>query len=247
MVVLLGGDQSNEVNRTAFSPNDITAYRWPAGWPVAAAAYNLPSIRPTGAPDADDGSPRREAGNAVPTGDPASIDTAEYRSPGGEQSLRIRRLADDRIRFQLQNASCRRTMTGTAYEIYPGDAQIDAEGGIGYPAREYFFWADSLGRRGLSIRLSIAGPPRARAIEWGFQPPCPNAGSVMHGDARPAGASGETLNAIRRPLAGEDTARCSIPRGSPLLRPAPWQSIRVSQRRAVVLRGQRLPRLAARV
>jgi uncharacterized protein (TIGR02594 family) len=191
MVVLLGGDQSDAVNRTAFAPQDITAYRWPAGRPIPAAAYNLPSVRPTGATDAVDGSLHGKTGNAVPTGDPASIDTIGYRSPGGEQSLRMRRLADGRIRFQLQNESCRRTITGIAYETYPGDAQIDAEAGIGYPAREYFFWADSLGSRGLSIRLSTGGPPRARATEWGYQTQCAYTDLPMHGDARPHERAGD--------------------------------------------------------
>lgn len=185
MIVLLGGDQSNEVNRTAFAPGDIKAYRWPAGWPIPASAYNLPRVRPKGAPDANGASHRGEVSNAVATGDPASTDRMEYRSPGGEQSLRVERLADDRLRFHLQNDTCRRTITGTAYEIYPGDAQIDADAGIGYPAREYFFWADSLGSRGLSIRLSIAGPTRAIATEWGSRTQCPSAGSVMYGNSRP--------------------------------------------------------------
>ena len=185
MIVLIGGDQSNEVNSTAFAAGDIKAYRWPAGRPIPASAYNLPIVRPKGAPDANGGSHRGELSNAVATGDPAFTDRMEYRSAGGGQSLWVERLADDRLRFHLQNDSCRRTITGTAYEIYPGDVQIDADAGIGYPAREYFFWADSLGSRGLSVRLSIAGPPRARAIEWGSQTQCPNADSVMYGNARP--------------------------------------------------------------
>jgi uncharacterized protein (TIGR02594 family) len=180
MIVLIGGDQSNEVNSTAFAPADINAYRWPAGRPIAASAYDLPTVRPKGAPEANGGSQRGELSNAVAAGDPASTDKMEYRSPGGGQSLWVERLADDRLRFRLKNDSCRRTITGTAYEIYPGDVQIDADAGIGYPAREYFFWADSLGSRGLSVRLSIEGPSRARAIEWGSQTRCPNAESVMH-------------------------------------------------------------------
>jgi uncharacterized protein (TIGR02594 family) len=183
MIVLIGGDQSNEVNQTAFAPGDITAYRWPAGRPVPASAP-LPNIRPKGATDAASGSRRAEVGSAV-----TAADSIEYRTAGGEQTLRMRRLADDRVRFELQVGSCRRTVSGIAYEIYPGDAQIDAEAGIGYPAREYFFWADSVGSRGVSIRLSIAGPPRARVLEWGYPEQCPHLGSVLHGDARPERAS----------------------------------------------------------
>ena len=190
MIVLLGGDQSNEVNSTAFAPRDIKAYRWPAGLPIPPSGYDLPTVRPKGASDANGGSHHSEASNAVPTGDPASTDEMEYRSPGGP-SLRVRRLADDRLRFLFQNDSCRRTITGTAYEIYPGDVQIDAEGGIGYPTREYFFWADSLGSSGVSIRLSIAGPPRARALEWGSQTRCPNSNLVMYANARPQERAGE--------------------------------------------------------
>lgn len=185
MIVLIGGDQGNEVNSTAFAPGDITAYRWPDGRPVPPSAYSLPSVRPKGAPEANGGSHRGDGSNAVPAGDPASTDRIEYRSPGGEQTLWVERMADDRVRFHLQNDSCGRTMTGTAYEIYPGDVQIDADAGIGYPAREYFFWADAPGSRGLSIRLSIAGRPRAVATGWGSQTQCPSAGSVMYGSARP--------------------------------------------------------------
>ena len=185
MIVLIGGDQSNEVNQTAFAPAAIKAYRWPAGRPVSPSSYDLPTVLPKGASDGGPGSGRAEADDAVPAAGAVSIDSMEYRAAGGEQSLRMRRLADDRVHFQLQIGSCRRTVSGIAYEIYPGDAQIDAEAGIGYPAREYFFWADSLGDHGLSIRLSIAGPPRARVSEWGHQGQCPPIGSVMHGDARP--------------------------------------------------------------
>jgi uncharacterized protein (TIGR02594 family) len=208
MIVLLGGDQGNEVNRTAFAPQEITAYRWPAGRPIPASAYDLPSIRPKGAPDANGGSHRSETRHAVPAGNPASNGTIDYRSSGGEQSLRVQRLADDRIRFRLQNQSCRRTLTGTAYEIYPGDVQIDAEAGIGYPGREYFFWADSLGSRGVSIRLSVAGPPRARATGWGYPAQCPQGDPVMHADARPQEPAGE--RAMGRPLNGDSTGSAAL-------------------------------------
>lgn len=184
-IVLLGGDHSNSVNTTAFAPEEITAYRWPSGQPLPAQAYALPRVRPHGAADFRGGPPRGAAAGAVPTGDASAIDTMEYRSVSGEQSLQVKRLAEDRIRFQLQSRSCTRAVTGTAYEIYPGDPQIDAEDGVGYPAREYFFWADSLGDRGLAIRLSLTGPLRARTTGWGNETGCTLDESVMHARASP--------------------------------------------------------------
>lgn len=183
MIVLIGGDQGNAVSRTAFAPADIAAYRWPAGRPLPASAYALPEVRPDGAVDAHAAMPRASApaGSSKRDSARSSSNTAEYRSADGEQTLRIERLADDRVRFLLAVRRCSRSLSGVAYEIYPGDAQIDAEEGVGYPAREYFFWGDSAGAAGVSVRLSIAGPPRARVIEWGYPATCPFSGSVMRG------------------------------------------------------------------
>jgi uncharacterized protein (TIGR02594 family) len=177
MIVLIGGDQGNAVSRTAFAPDEIVAYRWPAGRPLSASAYALPEVRPDGAVDganAPAGSSKRDSART-------SSNAAEYRSPDDEQTLRIDRLADDRIRFHLAVRRCGRSLSGVAYEIYPGDAQIDAEEGVGYPAREYFFWGDGTGTVGVSVRLSIAGPPRARVIEWGYPATCPFSDRVMRG------------------------------------------------------------------
>ncbi|HEU0014025.1 MAG TPA: TIGR02594 family protein [Longimicrobium sp.] len=174
MIVLQGGDQSNAVNSTAFAPDHIAAYRWPAGQPLPASAYDLPEVRPTDAGDGHAVMPRASAPSTS-----TSSNAAEYRSD--DQTLRIERLADDRIRFQLAVRPCSRALSGIAYEIYPGDAQIDAEEGVGYPAREYLYWGDVTGTVGVSLRLSIAGPPRARVIEWGYPAECPFSKSVMRG------------------------------------------------------------------
>lgn len=181
MIVLLGGDQSNAVNGTAFAPDQITTYRWPAGQPLPAPGSDLPEVRPTSAVDRHAAMPQASAPAQSSHRDSArtSSNTAEYRSAGGGQTLRIERLADDRIRFQLAVQSCGRSLSGVAYELYPGDAQIDAEEGVGYPAREYFYWGDSTGKQGVSVRLSIGGLPRARVIEWGYPTQCPLANSVM--------------------------------------------------------------------
>ena len=183
MIVLLGGDQSNAVNGTAFTPDQIVTYRWPAGQPLPASGSVLPEARPTTAVGGHAAMPQANVPAQSSHRDSArtSSNTAEYRSAGGNQTLRIERLADDRIRFQLAVQPCGRNLSGIAYELYPGDAQIDAEEGVGYPAREYFFWGDGTGTVGVSVRLSIGGRPRARVIEWGYPAECPLADSVMRG------------------------------------------------------------------
>jgi uncharacterized protein (TIGR02594 family) len=189
MIVLLGGNQSNQVNLTAFSAEDITAYRWPKGWPLDTSVYVLPEVRPDGAP------PRDEA--VAPPGGvrlpdrhhsgKTDIKTAEYQSVDRTQYLKVEKLGDEKVRFEIRVVGrCTRVVSGVAYEIYPEDMEIDAEVGVGYPVREYFFWDDSEGARGLAVRLSARGAPRARVNEWGYQDPCSFSEAIMHENMSPS-------------------------------------------------------------
>jgi hypothetical protein len=190
MIVLLGGDQGNAVSTTAFAADDVTAYRFPPGPPPRPRAYDLPTVTPE-KDEGDESPPHPEGTNraAAPIG-PDSIRSIEDYSLAGQQTLRIQARADDRIRFHLRAGPCQRSVTGTAYAIYASDVQIDKEAGVGYPTQEYFYWADSEGKRGISIRLSVAGPQRAKVIEWGFETQCPYSKRIMHGAPRAPSVNG---------------------------------------------------------
>lgn len=179
MIVLLGGDQDNSVNKTAFAPEEIKAYRWPADTPPDPRA--LPEVLPTELEKAGTSAPasratRQPAGTRAPG-------KARYGTLDDRQVLQVESRAADRIRFTLRADSCGRRISGTAYHIYPGDAQIDTDAGVGYPAREYFFWADRAGKAGVAIRLSIREPNRAKVREWGPRSECPFTDQLMRGDA----------------------------------------------------------------
>jgi uncharacterized protein (TIGR02594 family) len=182
MIVLLGGDQDNSVNKTAFAPEEIKAYRWPADTPLD--PRGLPEVLPTELENAGASRPAAPASRArkQPAGTVAP-GSARYGTPDDRQVLQVESRAADRIRFTLRADSCGRRISGTAYHIYPGDAQIDADAGVGYPAREYFYWADKNGKAGVAIRLSIREPNRAKVREWGPRSECPFTDGLMRGDA----------------------------------------------------------------
>jgi hypothetical protein len=104
----------------------------------------------------------------------------EYRLSEGGQRLTIERLDQKRLRFQLvAGGSCGRTLSGLAYRVYDGDVEIDSDAGVGYAADEFLFWDDELGKKGLSIRVSLFEPGRARVTAWGYSPDCPFAAGIM--------------------------------------------------------------------
>ncbi|MCJ7782549.1 MAG: hypothetical protein MUP41_01350, partial [Desulfobacterales bacterium] len=144
----------------------------------------LPEVRPDGAPPRDEAvappggvrlPDRRHSGKT-------DIKTAEYQSADRAQHLKVEKLGDEKVRFEIRVVGrCTRVVSGVAYEIYPEDMEIDAEYGVGYPVREYFFWDDGEGRRGVAVRLSAKGAPRARVNEWGYDDPCSLSDAIMHG------------------------------------------------------------------
>jgi uncharacterized protein (TIGR02594 family) len=166
MVVLIGGNQDGAVSRVAFASTDITAYRWPAERPIPPTAFfDLPEVQPT-----------KAQSNDLPMHSvPSSVsDISEFQSSDGGRHLKVQQSQPDQIQFSISaTGACTRNATGVAYEIYPEDMEIDSELGIGYPVREYFFWGDSQGKKGLSVRLSAKGPARARIAEWGYDAACP--------------------------------------------------------------------------
>ncbi len=175
-IVLLGGDQGNAMSLTAFAAEEISAYRWPAEHPIDESAYQLPEVQPAGAPDVRTSTTPVRPREAPGTHPPA---TALYSTPDRKQTLSIDVLEPDRIRFVLRDESCRRSITGVAHVVYDTDVQIDAEAGVGYAAREYFYWADREGAQGVAIRLSLQEPRRARALEWGTSSQCPISDHLM--------------------------------------------------------------------
>jgi hypothetical protein len=179
MIVLLGGNQSNAVDKTAFPPGEITAYRWPEGVPIGPKAYTLPAVRPTGAPADDAATPVAGATSAPePKNEPDGL--VEYQVADGGQHLRVEVLRDRRIEFVVNaGKDCNRSLSGFAYDVYDADLEIDAEAGVGYPVREYVFWNDASATQGLKIRLSLKGRKRARLIEWGYRDACPFSQNIM--------------------------------------------------------------------
>jgi hypothetical protein len=88
-------------------------------------------------------------------------------TPNG-QRLTITRIDEKRVGFELRaRGTAGRSISGIAYVIYGGDVEIDSDEGIGYAADQFFFWGDGLGKQGVSIRLSLFQPDRARVLEWG--------------------------------------------------------------------------------
>jgi uncharacterized protein (TIGR02594 family) len=177
MIVLIGGNQSDSVNRTAFSRGDIVEYRWPEGQDMPPKGKDLPTIRPEGALDTTP--PSRPAKSPGRSRSVEVGKNVEYRLLGNGQSLTVERIDKKRIRFALAGGTCARKISGIGYAIYEGDVEIDSDAGVGYPADQYFFWGDELGKKGLSIRLSLFEPGRAKVSEWGYGAVCSFAGNIM--------------------------------------------------------------------
>jgi uncharacterized protein (TIGR02594 family) len=166
MIVLLGGNQSDSVSRTAFPASEIAAYRWPEGRPGPSPGCELPTVRPTGAPEAAPAtqpqSPRQRSKSAEVG------KTVKFQATPTGQRLTIARIDERRLRFELNAGGAGgRSISGIAYMIYDGDVEIESDEGIGYAADQFFFWGDGLGKQGVSIRLSLFRPDRARVLEWG--------------------------------------------------------------------------------
>lgn len=176
-IVLLGGDQNDSVSRVAFSASEITAYRWPLGRPLPSSGTKLPTVKPTEAKESQ----------PIVTQNMSRIMSAAS-NPGIEvdylqddrQTLHIERLNETQIRFKISlQRECSRSVAGIGHAVYKGDPQIETDAGIGYPADEYLFWSDEQGEAGISVRLSIFQPDRARVKEWGYHGNCPLSGAVM--------------------------------------------------------------------
>lgn len=182
LLVILGGDQDDSVSRTAFPEADIVAYRWPPNLPLPLKGGELPAIHLPGAQDPTVplgmGESRRASASAQVGA------TVDYELPD-RQHLTIERVDGKRVRFRVSGpGSCSRTVAGTAYSIYDGDVEIDAEAGVGYPADQFYFWGDERGSFGLAIRLSLFKPDRARIKEWGSTGQCAISAAIMHSAAR---------------------------------------------------------------
>jgi uncharacterized protein (TIGR02594 family) len=105
MIVLLGGNQSDSVSRTAFPASEIAAYRWPEGQPVPSPGMNLPTVRPTGAsqtaPAAQPQRPRqRSKSSEIAT-------TVKFQATPNGQRLTIARIDERRVRFKLKSGESR--------------------------------------------------------------------------------------------------------------------------------------------
>ncbi len=162
-IVLLGGNQSNAVNRTAFPPEDIVAYRLQPGHEPHPLDYDLPEAKP----DAPAKTVLLRSASA-----PDSKVTS-YTSDDGCRRLSVKQLGHDKIAFDIATGgACSRHVSGTAFEIYPEDMEVESDGGVGFPVKEYFFWNDAEGKSGVTIRLSAKGAPRARIADWGFDTTC---------------------------------------------------------------------------
>jgi len=178
MIVLLGGDQMNQVNRTAFPIEDIVAFRWPIGSQFTTISYTLPEVLPTGITQSNS-TIDIESNNQ--TNKAESI--TEYYSIDRNVHLLVKKVAKEQIKFRIDiSGSYTRTLSGIAYEIYTEDMEIDAEDGIGYPVHEYFFWGDQNGNSGLSIRLSAKGNPRARILVWGYSSTFKIPDAIIYGE-----------------------------------------------------------------
>jgi hypothetical protein len=80
----------------------------------------------------------------------------------------VARIDEKRVRFELKaRGTSGRRIAGIAYATYDGDVEIESDEGIGYAADQFFFWEDERGKGGMSIRLSLFQPDRARVLEWG--------------------------------------------------------------------------------
>jgi hypothetical protein len=94
--------------------------------------------------------------------------TVNFQSTPSGRHLTIARIDDKRVRFELKGGGTSGSIiAGIAYAIYEGDVEIESDEGIGYAADQFFFWRDEVGKSGVSIRLSLFQPDRARVLEWG--------------------------------------------------------------------------------
>jgi uncharacterized protein (TIGR02594 family) len=166
MIVLLGGNQNDSVSRTAFPASEIAAYRWPEGQPGPSLGMDLPTVRPTGASETAPAAQRQRPRQRSKSSEIGT--TVTFQATPNGQRLTIARIDEKRVRFELKaGGTAGRSISGIAYVIYDGDVEIESDEGIGYAADQLFFWGDGLGKQGVSIRLSLFQPDRARVLEWG--------------------------------------------------------------------------------
>lgn len=167
MLVLIGGNQANSVCKLAFPKEYVVACRYPTKPDSLTAAdyvptFYLPTEIPEGVTDTN-----KVALPPVTTRTEYPHADHVYRSEDRTTTLTIMRCGPLCVHFRIYiTGTCARTISGTAYDVYPDGVEIDQESGIAYPCIAYHYWGDEKATTGLYIRLSIAGPPRAIVTEW---------------------------------------------------------------------------------